>query len=78
MSEMRKIFLVQNMQHQFGTLTKKSNLAKILGQMVHISQRLVISHTFYVIAAAKVLCSLSIPPTPSVTLSWQKPQYPEG
>ena len=78
MSEMHKIFLVQNMQHQFETLAKKSNLAKILGQMVHISQRLILSHTLYVIAAAKVLCSLSILPTPSVTLSWQKPQYPEG
>ena len=53
-----------------------------------------LSHTLYVIADAKALCSIlyssgnikikscrgqqTLLPSPSVTLSWQKPQYPEG
>ena len=43
MSEMLKIFSVQNMHHLFETLwQKKSNLAKVLGQMAGISQKLII------------------------------------
>ena len=45
-----------------------------------------ISDTLYVITDAKVFCSILYssgniqinPPSPSVTLSLQKPQYPEG
>ena len=42
-SEMLKIFSMQNIQHPFETLRqKKSNLTKILGPMVRISQKFII------------------------------------
>ena len=43
MSEILTIFSVQNMQSTiWDTVAKMSNLAKILGQMVRISQKVII------------------------------------